>query len=157
MIDFFYTLLYWLHTIASVYWIGGIAFILLILIPKAKQKLGNEAGIFIGAISKTFKLHVNISIIILIASGIVLSLIKPLHFQIEQSDIWKTLLIAKHFLVAIMICIHIYRNTLLIKRINLENEVSRKSSLQKFSLNLVKVVFILGLIVLLLSIMASKM
>ena len=59
MIDFLNTLIYWLHTIVSVYWIGGIAFIILVLIPKAKQVLGQESGKLIGAISKTFKLHVN--------------------------------------------------------------------------------------------------
>ncbi len=158
MIDILNTLIYWLHTIASVYWIGGIAFILLILIPKAKQILGQEAGKLIGAISKTFKLHVNISIFILVLTGIALSMInKPAPVQIEQGDNWKILLIAKHILVAIMIFIHIYRNTILSKRINKKNEISKKSSLQKLSLNLVKVVLILGLIVLLLSIMVSKL
>ena len=82
---------------------------------------------------------------------------KPAPVQIEQCDNWKILLITKHILVTIMIFIHIYRNTILSKRINKENEISKKSSLQKSSLNLVKVVLILGLIVLLLSIMASKL
>jgi uncharacterized membrane protein len=156
MIDILNTLLYWVHTIASVYWIGGIAFIVLILIPKTKQILGKEAGKLIGAISKTFKLHVDISIIILILTGIALSMVNA-PVQIEQVDNWRILLIAKHILVAIMIFIHIYRNTILSKRINKENEISKKSSLQKLSLNLVKVVLIIGLIVLLLSIMASKL
>ncbi len=77
--------------------------------------------------------------------------------QIEQSDNWNILLIAKHILVAIMIFIHIYRNTLLSKRINKENEIDKKSLLQKLSLNLIRVVLILGLIVFLLSIIASKL
>ncbi len=158
MIDILNTLIYWIHTIASVFWIGGIAFILLIFIPKTKQILGKEASELIGTISKTFKLHVNISIFILVVTGIALSMKnEPVPVQIEQSDNWKILLIIKHILVAIMIFIHIYRNTILSKRINKENEISRKSSIQKFSLNLVKVVLILGLIVLLLSIMASKL
>ena len=156
MIDILNTLLYWVHTIASVYWIGGIALIVLILIPKTKQILGKEAGKLIGAISKTFKLHVNISIIILVLTGIALSIINT-PVQTEQIDNWNMLLIAKHILVAIMIFIHIYRNTILSKGINKENEISKKSSLQKLSLNLVKVVLILGLIVLLLSIIASKL
>ena len=156
MIDILNTLLYWVHTIASVYWIGGIALIVFILIPKTKQILGKEAGKLIGAISKTFKLHVNISIIILVLTGIALSMVNA-PVQTEQIDNWKMLLIAKHILVAIMIFIHIYRNTILSKGINKENEISKKSSLQKLSLNLVKVVLILGLIVLLLSIIASKL
>ncbi len=156
MIDILNTLLYWVHTIASVYWIGGIALIVLIVIPKTKQILGKEAGKLIGAISKTFKLHVNISIIILVLTGIALSIVNA-PVQTEQSDNWKMLLIAKHILVAIMIIIHIYRNTILSKGINKENEISKKSSLQKLSLNLVKVVLILGLIVLLFSIIASQL
>lgn len=158
MMNILYTLLYWLHTIASVYWIGGVAFILLILLPKARQILGNEAGKLIGTISKTFKLHVNISIIILVLTGIALSMLdKPGAVHTEQCENWIILLITKHILVALMIFIHIYRNTLLSKRINNEYDTNKKSSLQKVSINLVKVVLILGLIVLLLSIMASKL
>ncbi len=157
MIYILKTLIYWLHTIASIYWIGGIAFILLILIPKTKQTLGQEAGKLIGTISKTFKFHVDISIIILVLTGIALSVINtPASYQIEQGDNWKILLIVKHIFVALMIFIHIYRNNVLSKRINRENVASKRNSLQKLSLNLVKVVLILGLIVLLLSVMASN-
>ena len=158
MIDILNTLLFWLHTMASLYWIGGIAFILLILIPKTKQILGQEAGNLIGTISKTFKFHVDISIIILVLTGIALLMINmPAPDQIELSNNWKKLLIVKHIFVALMIFIHIYRNTLLSKRINRENVPSKKKSLQKLSLNLVKLVLILGLSVLFLSVMTSNL
>ena len=43
---------YWLHLTTTVVWIGGIAFILFIAIPSAKQVLGADAGKLMGEISK---------------------------------------------------------------------------------------------------------
>lgn len=155
--DILYTLIYWLHTVSSIYWIGGIIFILFIFIPTSKQQLGNEAGVLIGAVSKKFKLHVNICIIALIVTGIALSILSPYLVKIEKSSNSDLFIIVKHLLFGIMICIHIYRNTLLIKKINLEKEIVRKNTLQRFSMNLVKTILILGLTVIFLSILASKL
>ncbi len=149
-------LLYWLHMIAMIFWIGGIGFILFILIPKTKQVLGQDAGKLIGEISKRFKLFADLSIIVLIITGIGLSVINiPASDHVKLINNWTFLLIIKHILVLLMILIHYYRNKFLSKRIKNESIISKKTYLQKLSLNLVKVVFIFGLIVMLLSISAS--
>ena len=156
MIDITNIILYWLHMIASVVWIGGIAFILFVLIPKTKQILGQEAGMLIGEISKRFKLFADFSIIILIITGIGLSVINmPTSNHVISRDNWTILLIIKHFLVLLMVLIHLYRNMILAKKIKNESVSNKKVFLQKLSLNLVKLVFIFGLIVLLVSVIAS--
>lgn len=50
---------YWIHLVASVIWIGGIAFVLFIAIPKAKQVLGAEASKLMVEFGKRFTLLVN--------------------------------------------------------------------------------------------------
>ena len=156
MIEIANLILYWLHLVATVVWIGGIAFILLILIPKTKEILRQDAGKLIGEVSKRFKLFADWSIILLIITGIGLSVInKGSSHRDDPVSYHKLLLIIKHVFVLMMILIHLYRNFVLTKKIANEQKPTHKITLQKLSLNLVKIVFVCGLIVLLLSVGAS--
>ncbi len=143
---------YWVHLLATVIWIGGIAFILFIAIPSAKQVLGAEAGKLMGAISKRFTPFVNFSIICLIVTGLVLSWFNK---HVSETGISENILtsglILKHILVLGMVVVHFYRGLVLNPKIVKITSVNEKAALQKLSLNLVKVNFALGLLVLLLS------
>ena len=147
---------YWLHLTATVVWIGGIAFILFIAIPSAKQVLGADAGKLMGEISKRFTPIANYSIIFIVVTGAILT-----GFNRQFSGIgnfgnsWSLTLIMKHVLVFVMVAVHFYRGLILAPKIARTETVSKKTSLQKLSLNLVKVNFCLGVIVLLLSSMMS--
>lgn len=143
---------YWLHLLATVIWIGGVTFILFIAIPSSKQVLGAEAGKLMGEISKRFTPLANYSIIFLIVTGIVLT-----GFNKQFSGVgifennWTSVLILKHILVLGMVVIHFYRGLILSPKIVKTASGTEKTSLQKLFLNLVKVNFSLGLLVLLLS------
>ena len=156
MIEIANLILYWLHLVATVVWIGGITFILFILIPKAKEVLGQDAGKLIGVVSKRFKLFADWSIILLIITGIGLSVLNKESTHRDDPVSYQTLLlIIKHVFVLMMVLIHLYRNHVLSKKIANEQNAAYKITLQKRSLNLVKVVFVFGLIVLLLSVGAT--
>lgn len=143
---------YWLHLIATVIWIGGIFFILFIAIPSAKQVLGAEAGKLMGEISKRFTPIATYSIICLLVTGAVLTAVNKLFFGIGNfGNGWSLGLIVKHVLILGMVAVHFYRGLVLTPRIATTEPASEKTSLQKLSLNLVKVNFCLGLIVLLFS------
>ncbi len=143
---------YWLHLIATIIWLGGIAFVLFVAIPSAKQVLGAEAGKMTGEISKRFTPMANYSILLLIVTGIVLTAANnKFSGIINFANSWYLVLIAKHLFVFGMVAIHFYRGLALAPRIARTELASAKASLQKLSLNLVKVNFCLGLIVLLLS------
>lgn len=143
---------YWMHLIATVIWIGGIIFILFIAIPSSKQALGAESGKLMGEISKRFTPLVNYSIILLIITGLVLT-----GFNKQFSGIgdfrnnWTVVLSLKHILVLGMVGIHFYRGLVLSPKIVKTESITEKTSLQKLSLNLVKLNFYAGLLVLLLS------
>ena len=143
---------YWIHLIATVVWIGGITFILFIAIPSAKQVLGGEAGKLMGEISKRFTPIANYSIILMIVTGFVLTAVNKQFLGIGNfGNSWSLGLIVKHVFVLGMVAVHFYRGLVLAPRIARTEPASQKASLQKLSLNLVKVNFCLGLIVLLFS------
>ncbi len=143
---------YWLHILATVIWIGGIAFILFIAIPSAKQVLGVEAGKLMGEISKRFTPLANYSIILLVVTGIILTGLNKQFLGIGiLGNNWALILTLKHILVLGMIAIHLYRGLVLTPKISRTASSTQKTSLQKLSLNLIKVNFVLGTMVLLLS------
>ena len=147
---------YWLHLTATVVWIGGIAFILFIAIPSAKQVLGAAAGKLLGEISKRFTPIANYSIIFIVVTGAALTGFNKQFSGIGNfGNSWSLTLIMKHVLVFVMVAVHFYRGLILAPKIAKTDAVSEKTSLQKLSLNLVKVNFCLGVIVLLLSSMMS--
>ena len=147
---------YWLHSIGIVIWIGGIFFILFIVLPAAKKVLGVGAGKLMAEISKRFTPIANFGIIILVITGVVLTAGNKQFLGIGNfGNNWSLGLIVKHGGVLAMVVVHFYRGLLLSPKIARTEAVARKSSLQKFSLNLVKVNFCLGLIVLLFSALMS--
>lgn len=143
---------YWLHSVATVIWIGGIFFILFIALPSAKQVLGAEAGKLMGEISKRFTPIANYSMFILIVTGIILTGLNKQFLGIGVfKNNWTLILTLKHFLVLGMVVVHFYRSLALTPKIARTESVAQKTFLQKWSLKLVKVNFSLGLLVLLLS------
>ncbi len=143
---------YWLHSIATVIWIGGIFFILFIALPSAKQVLGVEAGKLMGEISKRSTPIANYSIIVLIVTGVALiAANKQFSGFGNFENNWTLVLIIKHLLVVSMVAVHFYRGLILAPKIARTEPASEKASLQKLSLNLVKVNYYFGLIVLLFS------
>jgi uncharacterized membrane protein len=143
---------YWLHSMAAVVWIGGITFILFIAIPSAKQVLGLEAGKLMGDISNRFTPIANYSIVFLIVTGAVLTLVNGRFLEIGNlSNSWSLGLIMKYVLVLGMVAVHFYRGLVLAPRIARTAPATEKASLQKISLNLVKLNFCLGVAALLFS------
>jgi uncharacterized membrane protein len=114
-------------------------------------------------ITKRFTLLVNVSILVLILTGIVIVYYeKEFTGFLDFGNPGSAIMLSKHFLVALMVFIHFYRGLMLNPRIEKlsfqANKSQAKSSLsskikglQKFSLNLVKINLVLGLIILLLT------
>ena len=143
---------YWVHLIATVVWFGGIAFILFVAIPSAKKVLGTEAGKVTGEISKRFTPMANYSIIFLVITGIALTGFNKQFSGVgDFGNNWTLILTLKHILVSGMVIVHFYRGLVLSSKIVKIESITEKTSLQKLSLNLVKVNFCAGLLVLLLS------
>jgi uncharacterized membrane protein len=159
------SLSHFLHLLATVVWIGGIVMILLVILPGAKTALESTPMLsrLMKDIAKRFTPLANISILVLIFTGVVILYYeKEFTRFLDFSNPWSAIMFSKHFLVVLMVIIHFYRGLILNPRIgklsSQLNEVQMTSSLsskvrelQKFSLNLVRTNLGLGLIVLLLT------
>ena len=143
----------WLHLLATVVWIGAMIILMLIIIPSAKNVLQNENTFndFIKSIGKKITSLVNISIIILIITGIVLGIL----IESKSTD-WFIILIIKHIIVFLMTAIHVCRIKAIAPRLERKGKEDPSSTsfikLKKLQMNLVWVNLILGIIVLLLSV-----
>ena len=148
---------HFIHVMGTVVWIGGILMTLLVILPSSKAALESApmVGKLMKEIAKRFTPLANISILMLIATGIILFYYdKNYTFFLDLKNRWNVLIALKHALVAIMIIIHFYRGLILSQKIEKStsnpNEV-QPARLKKLSLDLVKVNFALGIIVLLLT------
>lgn len=146
-------LIYWLHLLATVIWIGAMIILMVIIIPSAKQILKDELTYnrFLKVIGKKITLLVNIAILILIVTGIFLGILINLE---SMNDF--IILVVKHILVSIMVGIHIGRIFLIAPRLERKSKVDSKNSsfkrLKSLQMNLVWLNLILGLIIVFLSI-----
>jgi putative copper resistance protein D len=145
----------WIHVFAAVVWIGGIFFILFVALPGAKETL-DQPGKLMGALSKRFTPLANISILIIFVTGILMSLLSHNLSEITHlNSLWSQILSLKIVIALTMTGIHFYRGLVLtpkLSKLTAEGGQSKKvSSFQKLSLTLVKVNFLIGLTVLLLT------
>jgi uncharacterized membrane protein len=145
----------WVHLLSAVVWIGGLFFILYVALPVAGKTL-DQPGKIMGPLSKRFVPLANISIFLIIASGIIMSIAShEFTGDSRLSGLRAQSLVVKILLVVMMASIHFYRGLILapgIARVSSEGGHSEKvQKLQTLSLNLVKINFFLGIMVLLLT------
>ena len=165
------SLSHFLHLLATVVWIGGMVMILLVILPGARSAIESAPMVsrLMKEITKRFTPLVNISILVLIVTGIVIA-----HHEknftgfLDFSNPWNAIMFLKHFFVALMVIIHFYRGLVLNPKIGrLSSQVNESQvapslssqvvNLQRFSLNLIKTNLVLGLIVLLLTSISSSL
>ena len=141
----------WIHLTATIIWLGGIAFILLVALPSARQVLRGEAGALMGEVTRRFTPMANLSILFLFLSGIFLMAINGNI----SGEVFKgghdTTMQLKILLFLLMAGVHFFRGKVLAPRIAKTQSDGEKARLQKLSLNLVWLNFGSGLAVLFLS------
>lgn len=162
---------HFLHLLATVVWIGGIVIILAVILPGGRAALASPSarGGLMKEIAKRFSPMANISILVLIVTGVIIARRDP-DFKgvLEFTNPWSVVMLLKHLLVASMITVHFYRGLVLNPRIGrLSSQAgdaqaastlsSQVAGLQKLSLNLVRANFVLGMMVLLLTGIASSL
>ena len=157
MILWVLALSHFIHVMGTVVWIGGILMTLLVILPSSKTALESQpmVGKLMKEVAKRFTPLANISILLLIATGIIIFYYdKNYTSLLDLENRWNVVIALKHFFVATMIIIHFYRGLMLnpkIEKSSLQLNESQVARLRKFSLDLVKTNFALGIIVLLLT------
>ncbi len=145
------------HLLATVVWIGGIAMILLVILPGARNSLdAKNMGEVMKEVARRFTPLANASIVVLVITGLLIGHVEKGFFGFGTWEThWKAVLVLKHLVVAVMVAIHFYRGMVLqprLARLASQADTSFKvADLQKFSLMLVKINLGFGIFILLLS------
>ena len=100
-------LVFWLHMLATVAWLGGLAAIAILVLPAAKRVLNPADQLaFIEAIQRRLEPLAWFSLAILIATGLFQLSVNP-HYDgfISTSGQWSLAILTKHTLVILMIVV----------------------------------------------------
>jgi uncharacterized membrane protein len=100
-------LVFWLHMLATVAWLGGLAAIAILVLPAAKQVLKPADQLaFIAGIQKRLEPLAWFSLAILIVTGLFQLSVNP-HYDgfLSTSGDWSLAILTKHIFVVLMIIV----------------------------------------------------
>src|SRR5262245_18690314 len=98
---------YWLHLLATIVWIGGLAALTLVGWPGLlKSAEPDSAQPLMESIERRFRPYANISLIVLVATGIIQMSDEP-HYNglLVLNSVWTWALLGKHIVIGAMIVI----------------------------------------------------
>lgn len=153
ILDFF-------HLLATITWIGGMFFNVLILLPTVKKTLDPEmAGKFMITLFKRIRVMVYVSLLVLFVSGIPMKIASEYYVAIINFDsFWEIALFIKHVFVAFLALLAIYTFEILMPKIA---KLAAKGSsaellpLRKRQMILAAISFLFGIFVVFLSAMMN--
>ena len=99
------TLVFWLHMLATVTWVGSLAAISLLILPSIKHTLDPETQlVFIEAMQKRLEPIAWFSISLLIVTGLFQMSVNP-HYDgfLSTSTQWSLAILTKHILGVLMV------------------------------------------------------
>lgn len=102
---------YWLHLIATIVWVGGLALMALVVWPGARAVLGPgpELGELIRRLQNRFNPLAWLSLAVLIVTGLTqMSANKNYDGLLRITNPWTVAILAKHLVVGAMIVIGLY-------------------------------------------------
>ncbi len=105
----------WLHTVATVIFIGYYLLLALIHLPAlANPESAKTCGLILRDVSKRSRLWLYASMLIYLVTGIYLTLVDPNYLGIGNfSNSWSLLMLIKHMLILVMIGIGFWFNVFL--------------------------------------------
>jgi len=161
---------YFLHAIATVTWIGGLALLVIVVWPAARERLAAQTPdgallAFFDQLRRRFTPLSNLSLIVLLGTGLVQMELNPHYAGLLQiTDDWGRAILGKHIVIIAMIVISaimqwrvapaLERATLLARRSQANGERVALEQLQHRERQLAALNLILGVLVLFLTAVA---
>ena len=102
---FVLTLTYWLHLLATITWLGGLAMLILVARPGADSTEPAHRAVF-ESLERRFRPFANVSLIVLLVTGMIQMGGDP-HYEgfLKIGNTWSLGLLLKHLVFAAMIAI----------------------------------------------------
>ena len=110
------TIVYWLHMLATVIWIGSLASLSLLVLPAASQVLdGDRYAALLGRIQKRLDPLAWFCLILLLTTGMVQLGASPNYRGfLSIEDRWATAILIKHILFLVLILVSAYMTWILL-------------------------------------------
>ncbi|NJC98448.1 MAG: hypothetical protein C3F07_21680 [Anaerolineales bacterium] len=125
----------WLHTLATVIFIGYFVLLALICLPALKDIPDIGAGSVLGAISKRSRLWMYAALLIFMVTGIHLMLVDPNYLGVGNfGNLWSLLMLIKHFLILGMIAAGFGFNAILRVGLMLSSNTRSAQAMDRFRL-----------------------
>lgn len=100
---------YWLHSLATIVFIGHYLLLSLVYLPV----LGNAEGSPLSGVSKRSRAWLYVSMLIFAITGVYLTLVDPNYLGIGNFDnLWAVLMLVKHILLVAMIVMGFWFNAI---------------------------------------------
>ena len=156
------SLTYWLHMLATVVWIGGLAALILLVLPAGRKALDVEAyANLLGAIQRRLDPLGWICLLVLAGTGMFQMSASP-NYQgfLEIGNRWAAAILIKHLVFLVMVLVSGYITWVLLPRLQrlallqARGQPADAGSLVRQEANLLRLNLILGMIVLALTAVA---
>ncbi len=149
------SILNFLHLSATVIWIGGMTTNMLVLTPSMKEALEPAiAGRFLGVVMKRFRRLIYGSILLLLLSGVPMTLLNENYLGAFQfGNTFSQLILVKHIFVTVLILLSVYAFEILAPRVAklaAKGPSPELARLQRLQLRLAATGLLLGIIILIL-------
>lgn len=151
------TLAYWMHMLATVIWIGGLAILTLIIIPTAQKTLNkNTYAIFLENLQRRLDPLAWFSVIVLLGSGMLQMSANPNYEGfLAVNNPWGWAILVKHIVFGVMVLTSGYITWGIIPAMRRAamrqargKDVPESAALQKREWLLLRINLVLGIIVL---------
>jgi len=151
----------WLHLLATVVWIGGMASNILVLMPSVRETLDpRSAGALMAAAMKRSRILIYSSVSVLLITGVVMTLLNKLYLGLMQLDnSWSQIILVKHIFIAVLIILVIYAFEVLAPKVRLiasKGPSPELAMLQNLQMRMAMIAFVLGVVILLLTGIATS-
>lgn len=152
-------LLYWLHMLATIVWIGGLAAVTLLVVPAARKALDSNAyQALLGQIQKRLQQMGWFSLAVLIVTGMFQMSASPFYGGfLAITNSWSVAILGKHLVIGAMILVSAYltwgvlpamQRTALLRAAGRAVEPTRLAQLQQRETWLLRLSLILSVLVL---------
>lgn len=153
MIDLLYGFFTWLHTLATVVFIGHYVLLAVVYLPALSNKEGS--GITLSEISRRSRVWLYASLLVFIITGTYLMLVDPGYLGLMNfGNAWGVLMLCKHVLVLAMIVFGFWSNAILRLGPLMSSNSGAAQAIDRFQSH-VNTMAILGVLVLLLTSLAQ--
>jgi len=146
----------WLHLIATVAWIGAMSTNLFVLLPSIRETLEPAiVGKLLGAVMRRFRRLVYGSIILLVFSGLVMTALNRSYLgPLQFGNVWTQIILIKHVFIIALIILAVYALEALapkVAKMGAKGPSPELAKLQRLQMRLAWAGFALGLVILLLT------